>query len=598
MRVLPQEGQHMAEVHDPDAERDNEPTADPAAVAAAVRAAATNVMTQASGPIAQFVGDNIRSISADALQNFPGAGVADAIGVSSAIQDSLRHLHPIDGGLTSSGRTAMEAISRGAVASIKSPLSGLSPEIIGGHRSITDLITATAPDRTPLDHLHQRQVDLGVGRSLQATIDRLTSIQSVVGDRLQQYDYGVKHLPGMQSAIDALTRHESTFAKAMQQRNAAIGQLHGERSTMLDALARHEPAFTKALQQYDYGIGQLRGVQSAAAALITRTSALDTVMQHYDRQVGQLTGAAAAIKALSADWQTGGPGRFALDYLGSGRGAFTDLLGMQTYGASMAALMRESQHSVQEFMRQRALMPDPAAWMRDLHSPVEAIAEMLRSWWPAADRGFHAARVALRAAMRVVRLLTTNDPGAREAVQQFLIDWLGFRHRSHDLVTSATLVLLNVSSWRPTGAVPLDFDPRPKLRALTLAEHRAVTRLSTDPKLRFQKQPLLSLEQPVKVTDNDTTPTSLRELLPDRAAPDPSAVAEPEFSDPRIVRVWWRLNAREQEILRVKGQPGVTWAAAAVECGGTPNEGDRLRRKVNRLARKDSDPQPPIAEAG
>ena len=33
MRVLPQEGQHMTEVHDPDAERDNEPTADPAAVA-------------------------------------------------------------------------------------------------------------------------------------------------------------------------------------------------------------------------------------------------------------------------------------------------------------------------------------------------------------------------------------------------------------------------------------------------------------------------------------------------------------------------------------------------------------------------------------
>ena len=62
--------------------------------------------------------------------------------------------------------------------------------------------------------------------------------------------------------------------------------------------------------------------------------------------------------------------------------------------------------------------------------------------------------------------------------------------------------------------------------------------------------------------------------------------------------MWWRLNAREQEILRVKGQPGVTWAAAAVECGGTPNDGDNLRRKVNRLAKKDSDPQPPIAEAG
>ncbi|MDO3635757.1 sigma-70 family RNA polymerase sigma factor [Mycolicibacterium arseniciresistens] len=371
----------------------------------------------------------------------------------------------------------------------------------------------------------------------------------------------------MQSAIDALTRHESTFAKAMQQYDTAIGHLYGVQSSVMNALTRHEPTFTKALRQYDH-------------------------------RLGQLTGARAAIEALTADWQASGPGRFALGYLGGGRGAFTDLLGMQDYGSSMAELMRDTQHSVHEFMRQRSLMPGPAPWMRDLHIPAESIAEMLRSWWPAADRGFYAARVALRAALKVVRLLTTNDPGARDAVQQFVVDWLGFRRSSHDLVTSATLVLLNVPLWLPTGAVPLDFDPRPKLRKLTLAEHRAVTRLSTDPKLRFQKQPLLSLEQPVKLTDSDTTPTSLRELLPDWAAPDPSAVAEREFSDPRIARVWRRLNPREREILRVKAQPRVTWASAAVECGGPPNEGEKLRRKVNRLAKTDSGPQSPIAEAG
>ena len=169
----------------------------------------------------------IRSIATTALQNLPGAGVANTIGVSNAIQDSLQHLHtPLDGSLTSSARSAMEAVSRGAAASIKSPLGELSPQIMGGHRSITDLITATAPGRTsPLDHLlHQRQVDTGAGRSLQAAIDRLTSIQSVVGDRLQQYDHGIKQLPGMQSAIAALTQHESSFAKAMQQRDAAVGQ--------------------------------------------------------------------------------------------------------------------------------------------------------------------------------------------------------------------------------------------------------------------------------------------------------------------------------------------------------------------------------------
>lgn len=70
------------------------------------------------------------------------------------------------------------------------------------------------------------------------------------------------------------------------------------------------------------------------------------------------------------------------------------------------------------------------------------------------------------------------------------------------------------------------------------------------------------------------------------------------LSDPRIARVWRRSNLREREILRAKAQPRVTWAAAAVECGGPPNEGQKLRRKVNRLVKTDSGPQSPIAEAG
>lgn len=185
-------------------------------------------------------------------------------------------------------------------------------------------------------------------------------------------------------------------------------------------------------------------------------------------------------------------------------------------------------------------------------------------------------------------------------MQQFLIDWLGFRFRSHDLVNSATLVLLDVRSWLPIGAVPMDFDPRPKLKKLTLAEHRAATRLSIDPELRFRKRPLLSLEQPMQVTDGAATPTSLQELLPDRAAPDPSAVADTEISDPRIARVWWRFTDREREILRVKAQPKVTWAEAAVECGGTASEGEKLRRKVKNMANKAAAESlaPPAAEVG
>jgi hypothetical protein len=101
------------------------------------------------------------------------------------------------------------------------------------------------------------------------------------------------------------------------------------------------------------------------------------------------------------------------------------------------------------------------------------------------------------------------------------------------------------------------------------------------------------------VSDADDAPTPLRELVPEQAAPDPAAVDDDEISDPRISRLWWRFTDREREILREKAQPGVTWPAAAVACGGTPNEGDRLRRKVKRLAKKATDMSAaPTAEAG
>jgi hypothetical protein len=60
--------------------------------------------------------------------------------------------------------------------------------------------------------------------------------------------------------------------------------------------------------------------------------------------------------------------------------AFTNLLGMQAYGSSIVELLRDSQQTIQDFMRQRSLMPDPAAWIRDLYySPATSIVEMMRS---------------------------------------------------------------------------------------------------------------------------------------------------------------------------------------------------------------------------
>ncbi|MFG1930729.1 hypothetical protein ACGFK1_08725 [Mycobacterium sp. NPDC048908] len=551
----------MSEDQPPDAENEADSTGPDAA---AVRKAVTEMLTGAANPIAQTVSDDIHRIATAALGSNP-----EVIGIGNPLQNytsPTSHLQLLDGGIGSSVHTAMEAVSRGASDWTNGGFSGLSPEIMGGHRNITDLITANTLSYTsPIAQLHQHQFDVGIGRSAQAAMDRLATYKSAIDERLHQYDFGVTHLAAVQSAMDALGSHQSTFERA--------------------------------LHRHDLGMEHLPGVHSAMDALTSYRSAFNNVLHQYDFGVGQLTGAQAVIDASTSGWSSD-VGRWAGGVLGGAH--LTELFSGRDYGSSIDKLMRESQQAIQEFMRQRSLVPDPAAWMRDLAGPVESIADMMRSWWPAADRGLRAARVALRAALKVVQLLASNDPDAREAVQQFLIDWLGFRHRSHDLVCSATLVLLDVQSWLPTGARPLDFDPRPRLRKLTLAEHRAANRLSIDPELRFQKRPLLSLEQPVQVTDCDTTPISLRELLPDRAAPDPSAVIDPEISDPRIARLWWRFTDREREILRVKAQPKVTWAEAAVECGGTASEGEKLRRKVKNMAKKESaeSSAPSAAEAG
>ncbi|SBS78312.1 conserved hypothetical protein [uncultured Mycobacterium sp.] len=308
--------------------------------------------------------------------------------------------------------------------------------------------------------------------------------------------------------------------------------------------------------------------------------------------VGQFSGMRSVMDAAMAGsqrWDVGG-------VFGGHIGGVADHLreaAMGAYGSHIDEIMRRSQRSIHDFMYGSSRFPDPLSWMNDaLREPAESITEMMRSLWPLADRGMRAAQLALRTALNLVRMLERSEPHAREAVRKFLLDWLDFQHVSWDLVCSATLVLMNVGSWLPDGLFSLNFDPRPRLRALTLKEHRAVTRLSTDSDLSFRGKPLLSLDQPVTVSDGDGAPAVLRDLVADRAAPDPAAV-EDEITDPRILRVWWKFTDRERQILREKSQPRVTWPAAAVACGGTAAEGDRLRRKVRRLARAEDSADAP-----
>lgn len=230
----------------------------------------------------------------------------------------------------------------------------------------------------------------------------------------------------------------------------------------------------------------------------------------------------------------------------------------------------------------------------------ESIAEVLRSWWPMAGRGLHAARAALGAALSVVDALERNTVDARDVVKQFLVDWLGFQYVSWDLVCSATLVLLDKSRWLPMEVVSLrSFDPRDRLRRLTLVEHRSANRLSTDPDLRFGGHPLRSLDEPVGSSGGNGEPATLHDFRPDEGAPDPFAALEAdEITHPLLLKVWWKFTDREREILREKAQPRMTWESAAVSCGGSPAEGDRLRRKVKRVSKAALAARPPIEVVG
>lgn len=278
---------------------------------------------------------------------------------------------------------------------------------------------------------------------------------------------------------------------------------------------------------------------------------------------------------------------------------FSAVFGDAGHISAFEDLVRSSQRTIREAMGLSSPFLHATEWLNDVaRDSIDGIADMMRTLWPLADGGLQAAHLALQAAIRVVGLLKRNAQQAPVAVRDFLINWLGFRYAGRDLVTSATLVLMRVESWLPENVFTRGFDPRPQLRRMTLDEHRAANRLSTDPDLQFRLKPLLSLDQPIGTAKDDGAPTVLRDLVPDRAAPDPLDTGDEEFTDPRFLRLWWKLNDIERAILRERGHRGVTWASAAVAVGQPPEAGERLRRKLKRLAAglKSSDGQ--SAEAG
>ncbi|WP_157895841.1 hypothetical protein [Mycobacteroides chelonae] len=244
--------------------------------------------------------------------------------------------------------------------------------------------------------------------------------------------------------------------------------------------------------------------------------------------------------------------------------------------AAMEALTRHTQSSLTEHM-QKWSMPGLTGWIDDpLRPAAESIFATMQSWRKLADDGLWAARLALKMALAAKDAVLRGD---LLTVKTFIREWLGFKHISPTLLTSAALVLLDIAAWLP-GTV--GDDPVPKLRSLTLDEHRRTQRLITDPNRRIGGKSVISLDQ--SANPDAGTSTTLLELIAAMPARDTELDASRDgLYDPRLQHVYGRLTERERRIFRQRSESR-TWADAAAAAGESPQAGEQLRRKVKRIS--------------
>lgn len=540
-------------------DRNKPSTASTTSLTEAVRTSAAAALAGAGSPLGT-IGDAVRSAMEAHGHNFARAAIEairppNGLGLANAISAGAAPLGDLSAAasiarINETARAAMESFHRIAGPRAGEEFSshrfaGLAADVVPAFRELTAAAGADLGARWAADNiasftgLHNTDAS----RGLQGLA---TPIISAADHIAQMRSVAYPTLPAMGSWSDPMSEARSAFQSAMPV------------MPTLPALAM--PAIP---------------AMSSWHELITGTLPLATPTW---------AGASAWIDVARA------PG-----------GHLTDLtrrlsaaIGDAGHISAFEDLIRSSQRTIREAMGLSSPFLHATRWMNDLaRDSMDGIADMMRSLWPLADGGLQAAHLALQAAIRVVGLLKRNAQQAPVAVRDFLINWLGFRYAGRDLVTSATLVLMRVECWLPANIFTRGFDPRPQLRRMTLDEHRAANRLSTDPDLQFRLKPLLSLDQPIGPPEDDGAPTVLRDLVPDRAAPDPLDTGDEEFTDPRFLRLWCKLNDIERAILRERGHRGVTWASAAVAVGQPPAAGERLRRKLKRLAAglKSSDSQ-------
>jgi hypothetical protein len=178
-------------------------------------------------------------------------------------------------------------------------------------------------------------------------------------------------------------------------------------------------------------------------------------------------------------------------------------------------------------------------------------------------------RAALRLAVSAKQAVLRGDV---DAVRWFVRHWLNFTCVPATLVDAASAVLLDESAWMPAEDAAVGYDPRQRLRALTITAHRN-HRLIGNTQLCGRR--VWSLDEPVPIGSGDVKVPRV-ELVPSPPLPCD------EITDPRLIRLLGELSERERRILWAWLNEG-SWYAAAESCGATRAEANNVRRKVNRL---------------
>jgi hypothetical protein len=467
--------------------------------------------------------------------------------------------------------TALASIDLGDITSIA--LAGAMPDLTAFGPRLAGVMEAIDGIKAPSDAVNLRG---GLHREterlspvLNGIMGKLESVRSPVFDFTKHFGDNV---PGLWTPGSSLKPFIDTGASPLA---GIVGA--GNAFDWMQA----RPEFLDSLNAFE------RSVAKHASGLAGVASAMESA---HKAMLG-LHGADEVMKRM---WSRINPPMEALNFFGdnpAGYSPFTDV--MKKIDAARGPLFDVGKVAASVW----AGMDHGSFMDRMLGGHTEVLVDALRGWSSWAGRGMWAARFALNMALRTKKAVERGD---LDAVKEFMRDWLGFKIFPFDLVTSASLVLLDVRAWLPPGIPEPDFDPSPTLRKLTLAEHRRLKRQLTEnpgnPALRLNGKSLYSLDKPRKVADGLFC--TLNEMRPDPGMPDPGDVlAQNMIADPRVLRLWSKFSDLERAILLEKGQPGTTWPAAAVACGAAPAAGDRLRRKIAYLNKTGAAEMPPSTEA-